>query len=263
MRYAICRPVVESTRSAAWIRDVRRTGRHGGRHHFRLDGVANGVDTLGVRHLEVPGSPAEGLGDVPVGTGQRLQMGNDLPERGRVHLAGVGPDVALGQHGRVAGRVDGGHVRTAPLPLLRDPGGAGEQVKGGHRSGPFEHLTQHGDQPAFGAQVLDQRVALPESGGQLVEHHAGQQVEMTAGDQHHRITPLFVRRSQTDLARHERAPEGQGAHGGVIVRGELRLSARWEACRGQSPPAPGARRPGWRGCCAGRPGRRGWPGSRR
>ena len=59
-------------------------------------------------------------------------------------------------------------------------------------------------------RYLITRVRFPTSGGQLVEHHAGQQVEMTAGDQHHRVTPLFVRRGQADLARHERALEATG-----------------------------------------------------
>ena len=41
---------------------------------IRLDGVTNGVDAAGVGDLEVPGPPAERLGDIPVRSRQRLQM---------------------------------------------------------------------------------------------------------------------------------------------------------------------------------------------
>ncbi len=84
-------------------------------------------------------------------------MGNDLAERGLVDLAGVGRDVALGQHGRVAGRVDSGDHGAAPLPLLGHPGGPGEQIDGGRRPGPGQQITEDRDQAALRADVLDHR----------------------------------------------------------------------------------------------------------
>ena len=55
----------------------------------------------------------------------------------------------------VPGAVDRGDVTAPPLQLLRHPGGAGEEVEGGAAAGGGEQRTDHVDQAALGAQVLD------------------------------------------------------------------------------------------------------------
>ena len=81
LTYAICTPVVESTRSAASSRLVSRIGSSGGAGVVAGDRLADGVDPLAVVRLEEPRSDAERLGEVARDAGQGVELVDRRCER--------------------------------------------------------------------------------------------------------------------------------------------------------------------------------------
>ena len=121
-----------------------------------LDRVADRVDAPAVVRLEEPRSNAEGLRGVAVDVGPGGKVRECLGDLVAVGGVSVERHVALGEHLGVPRRVDRGDVRTPALELLGDARRAGEQVERPARSCVGANGAQHGYQPSFRSQVLDQ-----------------------------------------------------------------------------------------------------------
>jgi len=120
-----------------------------------LDGITDGVDAGAVLGTEVPGVVAERAGHVAGRAVERVERREVGVERVEVERARVGGDRALGEDRRVPGAVDGGDHTAAPLQLLGDAGGAGEEVEGGPAPRGREERTDDVDEAPLGTQVLD------------------------------------------------------------------------------------------------------------
>ena len=124
---------------------------------LRFDRGPDRVDPLAVLGPQVAGGGAEGLGEVPRYPVERIQRGQRPGEHSLVHLVPIGLDVAPREHFGVPGHVEGRDEPAPLLELLRDPGGAGEQVERPARAGRTEHLAEDGHEASLRAQVLDHR----------------------------------------------------------------------------------------------------------
>ena len=80
---------------------------------FVVDRGADGVDACRVVRLDVPRLLREHVGDVAGRRRQRIELANDGREFVVIDRAGVGGDVAPGEHGRVAGAVHRGDLGAA------------------------------------------------------------------------------------------------------------------------------------------------------
>ena len=119
------------------------------------DRVADGVDPLSVERLEEPGLPAERLGDVASGSGERVQVRQRVRELAFGQGRRVRLDVAAGEDFGVAREIDSGHVHPEALERLGDPGRAGEQVQRAPGAARRADRLEHGHEPSLGSEVLD------------------------------------------------------------------------------------------------------------
>ena len=98
-----------------------------------LDRLANRIDAHAVSGLEVPGPAAEGLGEVAVAAGKRLELGGDPGETVAIERP-VRDDVGLRHHLGVGGEVIRMNPQTQTPQCLPDPGRPREEVaRGLHR----------------------------------------------------------------------------------------------------------------------------------
>ncbi len=106
--------------------------------------------------LEEPRPDAKGLGRIAVDVGPSRKIRERVSQLITVGRVAVEGDVALREHFRVAGGVDGRDVRALTLELLGDAGRPGEQVEGPPCSRVRADGTQDRHQPSFRSQILDQ-----------------------------------------------------------------------------------------------------------